>query len=122
MIKPEIFAAVKSMIAADPSVKGDQLQLVLLALTADPKGSSDRIETAYKVMSGKLKPQELRPICRRKEAASLLGRNVRTINYYIRIGRLPGIKGGGKRIIGIPRESVMEMMIAVGEDPERALK
>ena len=124
-MKAEIFAAVKSMIAADPSVGGDQLELVLLALTADPRSSSERIATAYKVMSGKIQPRELRPLCKRREAAELLSVNVRTVDYYIRIHRLPCVKGGGlkkKRVIGIPRESVIEMMLGTGLDPQRAIK
>ena len=122
-MKTEIFAAVKSMIAADPSVTGDQLELVLLALTADPKASSERITTAYKVMSGKIQPRELMPLCKRREAAELLSVNVRTVDYYIRIGRLPCSRGAGcRRVIGIPRESVIEMMLGSGLNPERALK
>lgn len=122
-MKTEIFAAVKSMIAADPSVSGDQLELVLLALAADPKASSERIATAYKVMSGKVQPRELMPLCKRSEAAELLAVNVRTVDYYIRIGRLPCSRGAGrKRVIGIPRESVIEMMLGSGLDPQKAIK
>ena len=123
-MKTEIFAAVKSMIAADPSVSGDQLELVLLAMTADPKASAERITTAYKVMSGKIEPRELQPLCKRREAAELLAVNVRTVDYYIRIGRLPCVRGEGvsKRVIGIPRESVIEMMLGSGLDPQRAIK
>lgn len=123
-MKTEIFAAVKSMIAADPSVSGDQLELVLLALTADPKASAERITTAYKVMSGKIEPRELQPLCKRREAAELLSVNVRTVDYYIRIGRLPCSRGGGisKRVIGIPRESVIEMMLGSGLDPQKAIR
>lgn len=123
-MKTEIFAAVKSMIAADPSVSGDQLELVLLALTADPKASAERITTAYKVMSGKIEPRELQPLCKRRQAAELLSVNVRTVDYYIRVGRLPCVRGEGisKRVIGIPRESVIEMMLGTGLDPQRAYR
>ena len=123
-MKTEIFAAVKSMIAADPSVSGDQLELVLLALTADPKASAERITTAYKVMSGKIEPRELQPLCKRREAAELLSVNVRTVDYYIRAHRLPCVRGEGvsKRVIGIPRESVIEMMLGSGLDPQKAIR
>ena len=123
-MKTEIFAAVKSMIAADPSVSGDQLELVLLALTADPKASAERITTAYKVMSGKIEPRELQPLCKRRQAAELLSVNVRTVDYYIRVGRLPCVRGEGisKRVIGIPRASVIEMMLGTGLDPQRAYR
>lgn len=122
-MKAEIFAAVKTMIAADPSVTGDQLELVLLALVADPKASAERITTAYKVMSGKIEPRDVAPLLKRRQAAELLSVNVRTVDYYIRIGRLPCSRGGGisKRVIGIPRESVIEMMLGSGLDPQRAL-
>ena len=70
-MKSEIYNAVKSMVAADPSVKGSQLELALLVLAADPVASRERIETAHKLMTGKLDPIQAMPLCRRAEAASI---------------------------------------------------
>ena len=120
-MKSEIYNAVKSMVAADPSVKGSQLELALLVLAADPVASRERIETAHKLMTGKLDPIQAMPLCRRAEAAHLLSVNIRTVDYYVRNHKLPCVRVG-TRVRGIPRESVMELMMVRGEDPERAIR
>jgi len=121
-MKKEILVAMQSLLVADESLSSDQRELTLAVLTSDPVASRERIETAAKVMSGKLALRDIMPICKRKEAASLLGINIRTIDYYVRKGILPGIRGCGNRIIGIARENIIEYMLHHGLDPKDAYR
>ena len=54
--------------------------------------------------------EDLDHVLRRKEVEELLHVHRRTIDYYLDNGYLQRVYGGGKRAVGISRESVLKFL------------
>lgn len=75
------------------------------AMSMDPEISPDMAEDAINALKGNNKFQRPDSVMKRKDVMRLLHVHRRTLDYYLEKGYLEKIYGGGKRAIGISRES-----------------
>ena len=87
-MKAQTEAAIRNIVAIDTEIKQSDLEKAINVL----RGNSDGTEGLVHVL-------------RRKEVMKLLGVHRRTLDYYLDKGYLDRVYGGGKRAIGVSRES-----------------
>ena len=64
------------------------------------------MDRAINILNGRYdENQDLVHVIRRKDAMKMLGVHRRTLDYYLKMGYLDRVYGGGQRAIGISRES-----------------
>lgn len=72
----------------------------------DGEVNPNDLERAINIMRGvKDDNLDLVHVIRRKDAMKMLGVHRRTLDYYLKMGYLDRVYGGGQRAIGISRES-----------------
>lgn len=92
--------AIRSIAGTDAEITPDNLEKALRVLRGIPDSTDDLIH-----------------VLRRKEVEELLHVHRRTIDYYLDNGYLDRVYGGGKRAIGISRESFIRFTtrrVAIG--------
>lgn len=86
--------AVRSILSLDDSIEKNRLERALHILRGDPDGD-----------------EELLKIVRRKDAIKILNVHRRTLDYYLKMGYLQRVYGGGReRALGISRDSLVAFM------------
>ena len=73
--------------------------------STDDEVVGGNLERAIEVLRGNAGNEDLIQVLRYGEVAGLLHVHKRTLDYYIRMGYLDKVYGGGKRAIGISRTS-----------------
>jgi len=89
-------------------MKAETEQMIRSVAKMDGGINGNDLERAINIMRGiKEDNQDLVHVIRRKDAMRLLGVHRRTLDYYIKMGYLDRVYGGGQRAIGISRESYL---------------
>ena len=87
-------------------MKVETEQMIRSMAKMDGEINKNDLERAINIMRGvKDGNQDLVHVIRRKDAMKLLGVHRRTLDYYLKMGYLDRVYGGGQRAIGISRES-----------------
>ena len=87
-------------------MKVETEQMIRSMAKMDGEVNPNDLERAINIMRGvKDDNQDLVHVIRRKDAMKLLGVHRRTLDYYLKMGYLDRVYGGGQRAIGISRES-----------------
>lgn len=87
-------------------MKVETEQMIRSMAKMDGEINKNDLERAINIMRGvKEDNQDLVHVIRRKDAARMLGVHRRTLDYYIKVGYLDRVYGGGQRAIGVSRES-----------------
>ena len=88
-MKPQTEVAIRSIAGMDTEIQPKLIEQAIDVLRGNPlENNSDLLH-----------------VLRYKEVADLLHVHKRTLDYYIRMGYLDKVYGGGKRAIGISRAS-----------------
>ena len=88
-MKPQTELAIRSIAGTDSEIEPKMIEQALDILRGNPlENNADLVH-----------------VLRYKEVANLLHVHKRTLDYYIRMGYLDKVYGGGKRAIGISRAS-----------------
>ena len=81
-------------------------QMIRSMAKMDGEVNPNDLERAINIMRGvKDDNLDLVHVIRRKDAMKMLGVHRRTLDYYLKMGYLDRVYGGGQRAIGISRES-----------------
>ena len=87
-------------------MKVETEQMIRSMAKMDGGINDNDLERAINIMRGvKEDNLDLVHVIRRKEAMKMLGVHRRTLDYYLKMGYLDRVYGGGKRALGISRES-----------------
>lgn len=66
------------------------------------------VDRALNILNGRKEVEDdLVHVIRRKKAMELLGVHRRTLDYYLKMGYIERVYGGGQRAIGVSRESLI---------------
>ena len=96
----------------------EKLMRNLAKMDGEIKGED--LERAITVMRGvKEDGSDLVHVIRRKDAMRMLHVHRRTLDYYIAKGYLQRVYGGGKKAIGVSRESFLEFQRARVRENEK---
>ena len=87
-------------------MKVETEQMIRSMAKMDGEVNPNDLERAINIMRGvKDDNLDLVHVIRRKDAMKMLGVHRRTLDYYLKMGYLDRVYGGGQRAIGISRES-----------------
>ena len=87
-------------------MKVETEQMIRSMVKMDGEVNPNDLERAINIMRGvKDDNLDLVHVIRRKDAMKMLGVHRRTLDYYLKMGYLDRVYGGGQRAIGISRES-----------------
>ena len=87
-------------------MKVETEQMIRSMAKMDGEVNPNDLERAINIMRGvKDGNLDLVHVIRRKDAMKMLGVHRRTLDYYLKMGYLDRVYGGGQRAIGISRES-----------------
>ena len=92
-------------------MKVETEQMIRSMAKMDGEVNPNDLERAINIMRGvKDDNLDLVHVIRRKDAMKMLGVHRRTLDYYLKMGYLDRVYGGGQRAIGISRESFIRFM------------
>ena len=87
-------------------MKVETEQMIRSMAKMDGEVNPNDLDRAINIMRGvKDDNLDLVHVIRRKDAMKMLGVHRRTLDYYLKMGYLDRVYGGGQRAIGISRES-----------------
>lgn len=87
-MKPQTEAALRNIASMDPSVRPEDIEKAIRFLNGETDGVKEEIE-----------------VIKRKDVMELLRIKRRTLDNYLERGLMDRVYGGGKKAIGISRES-----------------
>ena len=93
-MKPETENAIRSMVQMDSEITRDMLERAIVVLRGGVQDEEDMIH-----------------VMKRREVMDLLNVKRRTLDYYLKMGYLERVYGGGmKNAMGVTRESVLRFL------------
>ncbi len=93
-MKPETENMVRTMVATDPTVSREMLERAIIILRGGVETDEDMVH-----------------VMRRQDVMKHLSVSRRTLDYYLKMGYLERVYGGGRKYaLGVTRESVLRFL------------
>lgn len=87
---------------------------IIALVSVDETATKEEREFIARALAGDMRP--IARVIKLGEAADRLGRTVRTVQNLIATGRLAGVKGAGKNLIGVTEASFEQYVCNTGLD------